>query len=228
MPKLALPSSLIVALLDYLTLLCHCCGCLDMHQQPWPALPHNNRQPVIVANVPNPRVTAFRSCCCFAAQQQVFLMPPPFSCDYSRLSAIKSNVCLPEPPFRSIITCNAQQLLPTRPPPRCCYFCPAPLLRNQVIIVIFTNFAAVNWLFVSAVLVAAAFPVKYMLWPLYSLCAASIATKQLCCQHLIVASSVGVVNCRFFRLVFVVVVINLFSSLSSSFAERHALSLYQQ
>jgi len=49
MPRLALRSGLIVALLDYLTLLC-CFGLLDMHQQPLPPLLRNNRQPVIVAN----------------------------------------------------------------------------------------------------------------------------------------------------------------------------------
>jgi len=69
MPKLAPTSWLFVTLLDYLTLLC-CCGCLDMHQQPLPALLCNNRQLDNVANCFPPGVAIpllLLSCCAATA-----------------------------------------------------------------------------------------------------------------------------------------------------------------
>jgi len=97
----------------------------------------------------------------------------------------------------SLITCKAQQLLPTQPPPPVAV-APAPLLRNQVIILIFiTNVAAVNcYFYLSSSLPMLSLLLTHAVAAV--LCAAGIAAKRPCCLHFIVASAIGVFHCRFF------------------------------
>jgi len=200
-PKLTLPCGLTFALFSYLTLL-HRCGCLDMHQQPLPALLRNNRQPVIVINIANciPPKSPFHCCCCNAVQQQLFPMLPPFDCNWQLVDCRKIWV--------AILSSHDNSCC--RRPRHCAAVAPAPLSRNRFIIVIFTtNVAAVDLVFVSVVIIAAAVPV------VDTCCGGRIhyALYQQCCLHFIVPSAVGVDNCCFFSLSLSSFLLIFFSSL---------------
>jgi len=180
-PKQTLPCGLIVALFNYLTLL-HSCGCLDMHQQPLPALLCNNRQLVIVINVAEcfPLKSPFHCCCCNAAQQQLYRCHHLLTAIDSWLTVVKS-----ESPFCHHTTAVADAHATALPLPQ-----PHCRAIDFTIVIFTTNVAAVDSLFVSVVIIATAVPVVNIHYVLY----------QQCCLHFIVPSAVGVDNCCFFSL----------------------------
>jgi len=70
----------------------------------------------------------FHCCCCLAAQQQLFSMHHLLTAIDSWLTVVRSNIVSPSHHFISVITCNAQQLLPMLLPLHCCCYCFCPAI----------------------------------------------------------------------------------------------------
>jgi len=84
--KLGQPSRLIVALLNYLTLLCHCAAltCISSHCRHYCATIDIRLLLPMLPIVFLPE-SPFHCCCCLSAQQQLFPMPPPFDSNWQPL-----------------------------------------------------------------------------------------------------------------------------------------------
>ncbi len=161
----------------------------------------------------------FRCCCCLSAQQQLFLMLPPFD---SQLTIVKSIFCLPESPSRFSHHMQSTTAVADAAATTCCRRpCPAVAQSSH-----HSNFyhqrCRCELLFLSVVLFANAVPV------VDACCGCRIMRCRYCRQTTVLPAlycCVGhwSISLSLFFLVVVLVVVNLVSSLSLSFAERHGL-----